>query len=77
MDIMDKVEEILKKVTADKGLKEKFEKEPVKVIESILGVDLPDEIVNKIIKTAMEKLNGGDLLDNVTDKIGDLFGKKD
>ena len=31
------------------ALLKKFEKEPVKVIEELIGVDLPDDVVKKII----------------------------
>lgn len=76
MDIKDKVEEVIKSLMKDKNLKEKFEKDPVKAIEDVLGVDLPDAIVNKVIDSVKGKLNG-DILEDVTDKIGDLLGKKD
>ena len=32
------------------SLKEQFEKEPVKAIESVLGVDLPDELIEMVIE---------------------------
>lgn len=76
MDILEKVEEVIKNIGDNKDIKAKFDKDPVKVIESILGVDLPDEIVNKIIDMVKSKINV-DSLDDVTDIIGGLFGKKD
>ena len=74
MDILEKVEEVIKNIGDNKDIKEKFDKEPVKVIESILGVDLPDEIVNKIINTVRSKINV-DSLDDVTDMIGGFFDR--
>lgn len=75
MDIREKIESVVKKLLSDKQLMEKFEKNPVKVIEQLLGVDLPDDMVNKIIegvkaKISLEKV--GDALE----ALGGLFGKK-
>ena len=75
MDIKEKIESVVKKLLDDKKLLEKFEKNPVKVIEELLGVDLPDDLVEKIIdgvkaKISLEKV--GDALD----ALSGLFGKK-
>ena len=75
MDIKEKIESVVKKLLDDKKLLEKFEKSPVKVIEELLGVDLPDDLVEKIIdgvkaKISLEKV--GDALD----ALSGLFGKK-
>ena len=75
MDIKEKIEAVAKKLMADKNLMEKFEKNPVKVIEELLGVDLPDDLVNKIIDGVKAKIN----LEKVGDALGalnSLFGKK-
>ena len=37
MDIKEKINEVVEKVTSDKDLKEKFEKNPVKAIEEVLA----------------------------------------
>ena len=75
MDIKEKIESIVKKLLDDKKLLEKFEKNPVKVIEELLGVDLPDDLVEKIIDGVKAKIN----LEKVGDALGalsGLFGKK-
>lgn len=75
MDIKEKIEELVKKLTADKNLLEKFEKNPVKVVEDLIGVDLPDDVINKIIDGVKAKIS----LDKVGDALnmlGGLFGKK-
>ena len=75
MDIKEKIEEVVKKLLSDKKLLEKFEKNPVKVIEELLGVDLPDDLVNKIIDGVKAKIS----LEKVGDALGalsGLFGKK-
>jgi hypothetical protein len=75
MDIKEKIEAVVKKLMADKKLMEKFEKNPAKVIEELLGVDLPDDLVNSIIDGVKAKIN----LEKVGDALGalgSLFGKK-
>ena len=68
MDIKEKISEVVEKITKDKDLKEKFEKNPVKVIEEILGVDLPDDVVEKVIDGVKAKLT----VDNISDMAGKL-----
>ena len=75
MDIKEKIEAVVKKLLADKNLMEKFEKNPVKVIEELLGVDLPDDLVNKIIEGVKAKINL-DKVGDALDMLGGLFGKK-
>lgn len=79
MDIQKIITEILDKLTNDKSLKESFLKEPVKVVEKLTGLDLPDDQINAIIEGVKAKLN----LDDVAGKakgimgvLGKLFGKK-
>ena len=74
MDIKAKIEEIVKKLTADKTLMARFEKNPASVIEEYVGVDLPDEQVNQLVDGIKAKIK----LDQVGDMlggIGKLFGK--
>ena len=49
MDIKEQINKIINEVSKNPDIKEQFEKEPVKVIEDLIGVDLPDDIVMKII----------------------------
>ena len=42
MDIKEKISDIVEQIKKNPNLKEDFEKEPVKVIEKLIGVDLPD-----------------------------------
>ena len=46
---MSEIEEIVKKLAADKTLMARFERNPASVIEEYVGVDLPDELIEKII----------------------------
>ncbi|MBQ2919736.1 MAG: hypothetical protein IJE58_01005 [Oscillospiraceae bacterium] len=74
MDIKAKIEEVVKKLTSDKNLMAKFERNPVSVIEQLIGIDLPDEQINQLIDGIKAKIK----LDQVGDMlggIGKLFGK--
>ena len=53
-------------------IKEQFEKEPVKVIEKVIGVDLPDDVVMKIIDGVKAKLTI-DGVSKATDALKDMF----
>ena len=74
MDIKAKIEEIVKKLMNDKSLMAKFERNPVSVIEELIGIDLPDQQVNQLIEGIKARIK----LDQVGDMlggIGKLFGK--
>ncbi len=75
MDIKEKIEELVKKLTSDKKLLEKFQRSPVKVVEELIGVDLPDDMVNKIIDGVKAKLSL-DKVGGLLEGLGGLFGKK-
>lgn len=75
MDIKAKIDEIVKKLTSDKKLLEKFEKNPASVIEDLVGVDLPDDTVNQLVDGIKAKMNL-DKLGDALGALGGLFGKK-
>ncbi|MBQ6889248.1 MAG: hypothetical protein IJN54_17250 [Lachnospiraceae bacterium] len=72
MDIKEKIESVVEKITKDPSIKEQFEKEPVKAIEKVLGVDLPDDVVEKVIEGVKAKLTV-DTLSDVAGAIKKLF----
>ena len=75
MDIKAAIEELVKKVTDDKAMQEKFEKDPVKTVEGLLGVDLPDDQVKMITAQVQNKLAGkADGLGGIVSKVKGLFG---
>lgn len=57
MDVKEQIRKAAEKISKDKKLQEQFQKEPVKALESILGVDLPDDVVNKVVEGVKAKLN--------------------
>lgn len=56
MDIKEQVTKAVDKITKDKKLQEQFQKEPVKALESVLGVDLPDSVVEQVVQGVKAKL---------------------
>lgn len=56
MDIKEQINKIVEEVSKNPNIKEQFEKEPVKVIEKVIGIDLPDDIVMKIVDGVKAKL---------------------
>ena len=75
MDIKKEIEKIVKKLLSDKDLMEKFEKNPAKVIEEYVGVDLPDDQVNALITGIKAKITA-DKMGDALGALGGLFGKK-
>ncbi len=83
MDIIkEKINEIVEKIKNDKDIAKKFRNDPVTTVEGLIGIDLPNDQVEKIIdgikaKIALDKID----LDNINlgkaaDVLGGLFGKK-
>ncbi|MBR1476985.1 MAG: hypothetical protein IJ608_03370 [Lachnospiraceae bacterium] len=71
-DIKKKVDEVVAKLKADPKLIENFKKEPVKTIEGLSGIDIPDNIEDKVVagvKTAL----AGDKLGGIADTVKKLF----
>ena len=67
MDIKAKIDEIVKKITSDKSLMEQFKKDPTKAVSSLVGKDLPEGSVEKVVDAVKAKLTA--------DKLGDVAGK--
>ncbi len=70
--IKAKIEEIAQKVMSDKDILNKFNAEPVKTIEDILGVDLPDDTVMRIVEGVKAKITVNDVTSTVS-KLKNLF----
>jgi hypothetical protein len=48
----------------------KFKENPVKVVEELVGIDLPDELVEKVVDGVKAKIT----MDKVGDALGALSG---
>lgn len=74
MDIKATVEKAVKKLMDNPALLKKFDKEPAKVLEEILDVDLPDDLVNQLVDAIKAKI-AADNVGNALQGLGKLFGK--
>ncbi len=60
MDIKAQVQAAIKKITEDPKQLANFKNDPVKTVEGVIGVDLPDDVINQVVagvkaKTAASK----------------------
>ena len=65
MDIKAKITELVEKIKNDKELQAQFAKDPIKAVEKLLGVDLPDDMVEKIVDGVKAKLTADKLADGL------------
>lgn len=69
-NIKELVEKLVDKIQSSKDIKELFEENPIKAVEKVLGVDLPDDIAEKVIDAVKAKIS----VDDVSDKVSDVVG---
>ena len=72
MDIAKKIAELVEKIQNDKNLIAKFQKNPVATVESLLGIDLPDDQINAIVEGVKAKIS----VDKIGGILGGILGKK-
>ena len=65
MDIKELIEKAVDKIKDDDALQAQFKKDPIKAIEKLLGVDLPDDIMEKVVAGVKAKISIDDLSDAV------------
>ena len=63
MDIKEQIKKVVDKVSKDEALMKQFQKNPIQAVESVLGVDLPDDVISKIVdgvkaKISVDKVSG-------------------
>lgn len=68
MDIKKQITSTVEKITKDKTLMDQFQKDPIKTVEKVMGVDLPDDTVKKIVDGVKSKIN----VDKVSDALGGI-----
>ena len=74
MDIQKMISEAVKLLTENEDLLKAFNKNPAKTLESVLGVNLPDDQVNALVAGVKAKLGLDDVLE-MAGKLKGLFGK--
>lgn len=65
-DIKKKAEELVEKIKENPALLKEFKENPVKVVEGIIGIDLPDDQIKQVAELVKAKID--------LDKVGDLLG---
>ena len=66
-DLKGKVDEACKKLQSDPALLKKFQSDPIKAVESLLNIDLPDEQLKPLVSAIQTKLSASDLGDKLKD----------
>ena len=79
MDIQKIISDVLAKLQGDDNLLASFKANPTKTLEGLIGIDLPDEQIDAVVKGVMAKINIDDVAGKAKDVMGalkGLFGKK-
>ena len=66
-DLRGKVDDAFKKLQSDPALMKKFQSDPIKAVESLLNIDLPDEQLKPLVSAIQTKLSASDLGDKLKD----------
>lgn len=69
MDFKKKAEEVVEKFKNDPELMAEFQKDPVKAVEKVVGMDLPDELIKKVA----EGIKNGEINEGMD--VGDVIKK--
>lgn len=72
IDIKAKVDELVKKLQGDPALLKSFQSDPVKTLEKMTGINLPDEQLKPLVAGIKAKL-GTAQLGNALDGLKKLF----
>ena len=70
MDIQKIISDVLAKLEGDDNLIAKFTADPVKTLEGLLNVDLPDDQINAVIDAIKAKLNLNEVAENASGILG-------
>ena len=66
IDIKEKIEDLVEKLKKNPALLKKFKENPIKVVEDLIGIDLPDDQIKQVAELVKAKID--------LDKVGDLLG---
>ena len=67
-DLKEMVEKLVKQLQSDGGLQKQFQSDPIKTVEKLTGIDLPDEQLQPLVAGIQAKLAAaglGDKLDGL------------
>ena len=74
-DIKAKIDELVDKIKNDKQILAKFQKDPISTVEELIGIDLPNDQIEKLVDGIKIKINV-DKVGDMLGGLGNLFGKK-
>ena len=69
-ELKAKLDEIVEKIKSDKNIAAKFQKDPIGTVESLIGIDLPNDQLEGLVEAIKAKIS----LDKVGDALGGLKG---
>lgn len=75
MDIAKIITEAVNKLMKDEALMKAFKADPIGTVEKKLGIDLPDEQIQAVVKGIRAKIDVDDAL-GAASKLMGLLGKK-
>ena len=73
-EIQEKIDALVEKVKSDKGIAAKFQRDPIATVEELLGIDLPNDQIEKVVDMIKAKINV-EKISGALGGIGKLFGK--
>ena len=75
MDIKAKADELVQKIMSDEKLQAKFRQDPVAAVEELIGIDLPNDQIEKVAELVKARI-GAEKLGDALGALGGLFGRK-
>ena len=72
MDIKESIEKAVGTIAQDKALQEQFKTDPVEAVQKLLGVELPVDVLEKIVAGVKAQLTAGQLA-GAADALKKLF----
>ena len=60
-DVKAKIDELVGKIQKDPAMLKSFQDDPIKTVEKLVGIDLPDEQLKPLVAGIKAKLTAGNL----------------
>ena len=60
-DVKAKIDELVGKLQKDPALLKSFQEDPIKTVEKLTGIDLPDDQIQPLVTGIKAKLTAGDI----------------
>ena len=63
LDAKELIGQLVKQIAENDELQKQFKTDPVKAVEKVLGMDLPDDLVEKVIAGVKAKMTAENIAD--------------